>query len=159
MRLNTATALRHIDPAQDCPVISGHAKEPYKAAIKAANQFSLSCLEFLQGREPKQQASWLAAVVTSGRDLFQPWNMELLYTLAVIGRARFGQLQELLGVSSRTLSDKLQALRAAGLIDRQVFDEQPVRIEYFLTKHGSKTTALASPLLCYLGLELIAAKA
>jgi DNA-binding HxlR family transcriptional regulator len=84
--------------------------------------------------------------------------MEILYVIATLGRARFTQLIDLLGMSSRTLSDKLKALREAGLLDRELFDEQPVRIEYYLTKHGAKTAALASPLFCHLTQEAIRAR-
>jgi DNA-binding HxlR family transcriptional regulator len=83
--------------------------------------------------------------------------MEILYVLGLLSRSRFTQLQRLLGVSSRTLSDKLKHLREAGFIDREIFDEQPVRIEYFLTKSGRKVAALAAPLLAHLGQEALRA--
>ncbi|HLE47883.1 MAG TPA: winged helix-turn-helix transcriptional regulator, partial [Candidatus Thermoplasmatota archaeon] len=98
-------------------------------------------------------AGWLKRSVDSGRAVFQPWNMELLYVIATLGRARFGQLAQLLGLSSRTLSDKLLFLCEAGLVAREVFDERPVRIEYQLTKHGRATAALASPLIAHLNHE------
>ena len=90
--------------------------------------------------------------VEAGRVLFQPWSMEILFVLAVGNKeARFGELQKMLGgISSRTLSDKLQNLRDEGLVERQVFDEQPVRIEYRLTKEGKMTAALATPLFAHL---------
>jgi DNA-binding HxlR family transcriptional regulator len=43
----------------------------------------------------------------------------------------------------------------AGLVDRRVFDEQPVRIEYFLTPHGIETAALAGPLFAHLNLQAL----
>ena len=74
-----------------------------------------------------------------------------IFVLAVARQARFGELQRMLGgISSRTLSDKLQTLRDEGLVERQVFDEQPVRIEYHLTKEGVTTAALATPLFAHL---------
>lgn len=77
--------------------------------------------------------------------------MEILFALAVSREARFGELSHLLGgISSRTLSDKLQTLRDEGLVERRVFDEQPVRISYRLTKEGLMTAALATPLFAHL---------
>lgn len=68
---------------------------------------------------------------------------------------RFTDLHTLLGLSTRTLSDKLKTLMEAGLVDRRVFDEQPVRIEYFLTPHGIETAALAGPLFAHLNLQAL----
>jgi DNA-binding HxlR family transcriptional regulator len=130
-------------------------RDQFSASAKAANAFSLACLGFLQKKAPAQQAAWLKTSLAGARNVFQPWNLELLYVLAAMGRARFGQLSTLMGLSSRTLSDKLKLLRDAHLIDREIFDEQPVRIEYYLTKSGKKVAALASPLLAHLGQEAL----
>jgi DNA-binding HxlR family transcriptional regulator len=138
------------DMRRQCPVLTGEALAEFKAAAKAANVFSRACYDFLSERSPEEQVAWLRTSVSSGRMLFKPWNMEILYTISVLGRARFTQMRDLLGLSSRTLSDKLKALRAEGFIDREVFDEQPVRIEYFPTLAGRRTAALASPLVAHL---------
>src|SRR5687767_197447 len=108
-----AAAPRHTAPlvAQDCPVLDGTAREQFKAAMKGANELSLAILEFLQRKEPKARAAWLRTSINASRALFQPWGPELLYTIAALGRARFNQLQDLMGLSSRTLSDKLKSLR------------------------------------------------
>jgi DNA-binding HxlR family transcriptional regulator len=39
-------------------------------------------------------------------------------------------------VSSKTISHRLKSLEEKGLINRTVFDEKPVRIEYSLTEKG-----------------------
>lgn len=151
-----ATASAHssrID--EDCPVLDGTAIAQYRAAMKAANELSLAMLAFLQKKTPEQQTGWIRTSVSASQALFQPWGPELLYTLAALGRARFTGLQSLLGLSSRTLSDKLKSLRDEGLVDREVFDEQPVRIEYFLTKHGRWTAAAATPLFTHLAHETL----
>ena len=151
MSAKTLTVLGRTDlDGDDCPVLAGDAAAQFRSCIKESSRFSLACLEFLKKRSTADQAAWLRRSVDSGRAVFQPWNMELLYVIATIGRARFGQLSKLLGLSSRTLSDKLRFLREAGLVDREVFDAQPVRIEYFLTKNGRATAALASPLIAHL---------
>ncbi|HEX2021833.1 MAG TPA: helix-turn-helix domain-containing protein, partial [Candidatus Thermoplasmatota archaeon] len=112
---------------------------------------SRAVLEFLARRPRDAQADWVRASVDAGRVIFQPWSMEILFVLAVARKARFTELQHLLGgISSRTLSDKLQTLRGEGLVDREVHDEQPVRIEYRLTKEGLQAAALATPLFAHL---------
>lgn len=142
------TATLHVD---DCPMSEPAVAQGFDACLGASRDFSAGVLRFLQGRSHDAQARWAQASVEAGRVLFQPWSMEILFVLAVAREARFGELQTLLGgISSRTLSDKLQTLREEGLVERQVFDEQPVRIEYRLTKEGRRTAALATPLFAHL---------
>lgn len=145
--------LTRADP--ECPVLAGPARAQFLAAAKASNAFSEAVLDFLQKKTAPEQAAWLRVSVDSGRAIFQPWCLELLYVLAVRGRARFSGLQGLLGLSSRTLSDKLHTLREEGFIDREIFDERPIRIEYFPTRHGRRTAALASPLFAHLNLDAL----
>lgn len=123
----------------------------FDACLRESKRFSADVLKFLEKRSHDAQAKWAAASVEAARVIFQPWSMEILFVLAVAREARFGELQQLLGgISSRTLSDKLQNLREEGLVERQVYDEQPVRIEYRLTKEGRATAALATPLFAHL---------
>lgn len=140
---------------KDCPVITGEALAEYKASLRAASDFSVAVLKFLERRPVQQKAAWLRMSVEGGQVLFQPWSMEVLFVIAVQGRVRFNQLHELLGLSTRTLSDKLKALKDAGFVEREVFDEQPVRIEYTLTKDGRKAAALATPLFAHLNLQAL----
>ncbi len=53
------------------------------------------------------------------------------------GPRRFGQLRTALdGVSPKTLTERLRALEAEGLIERRQFPEVPPRVEYRLTESG-----------------------
>ena len=53
------------------------------------------------------------------------------------GPRRFGQLRAALdGVSPKTLTERLRALEAEGLIERRQFAEVPPRVEYQLTASG-----------------------
>ncbi len=126
-----------------------------KAAVKAAGKVAVAVGDFLKGHEPKDQAAWLKAAMTQSQELFQPWSMEILYFIAVRGTARFSELEEVLGISSRTLSNKLKLLTEAGFLERKIHDEHPVRIEYNLTKHGLRTTSLAAPLFAHLNLVAV----
>jgi DNA-binding HxlR family transcriptional regulator len=145
------------DDIVDCPVTDPRVERELKVCVQASYALSKGVLTFLESHTPEAKALWLKRAVDSSRVIFQPWTMELLFVLAVLGRTRFGELQKLLGISSRTLSDKLQALREEGLVEREVFDEQPVRIEYRLTKQGRDAAALATPLFGHLNTRVNAA--
>lgn len=64
-------------------------------------------------------------------------TMALLYIFARDrGPWRFGELRSLLEVSPTVLSERLDALTAAGLLDREAFDENPPRVEYAATERA-----------------------
>jgi len=81
--------------------------------------------------------------------LSQKWSLEILYTLFLKRTIGFSGLKKILGVNSRTLSDKLKSLRQYGYIERRVDTGPPLRVEYFLTTRGKNTVLLALPLLYY----------
>ncbi len=54
------------------------------------------------------------------------------------GPARFGDLRAAIpDISDRMLSERLRELEAEGLVQREVHDETPVRIEYRLSDKGT----------------------
>lgn len=75
------------------------------------------------------------------------------WTLLVVGalgrgRRRFHEIQtDLAGISSRTLTERLKALEALGLVHRQAFAEVPLRVEYSLSAEGRRLLAAMVPLL------------
>jgi DNA-binding HxlR family transcriptional regulator len=81
--------------------------------------------------------------------LFQKWSLEILYTLLLKKTGGFGGLKKVLGVNSRTLSDKLKLLQKHGYIERNVKTGPPLRVEYKLSAKGKNTVLLALPLLYY----------
>lgn len=55
----------------------------------------------------------------------------------VSGKKRFGELaQSLGGISPKTLSQRLSELEEWGIVNREIFAEVPVRVEYSLTEKG-----------------------
>ena len=152
---STRAARKESAPIRDCPILDGSAKAKFKDAKIAASDLSLEVLHFLEAKSPEAQAAWLTTSVKASRDVLQPWSLEIVFVIGTRGSVRFNELHSLLGLSTRTLSDKLQSLRDAGLVERTVHDEQPVRIEYTLTRHGRATAALATPLLTHLNLEAV----
>jgi len=81
--------------------------------------------------------------------LSQKWNLEILYTLFLRNTVGFSGLKKILGVNSRTLSDKLKTLKQYGFIERMIEQEPPLRVMYSLTTKGKNTVLLALPLLYY----------
>lgn len=66
------------------------------------------------------------------------WTMLILREL-LSGTKRFGELRaEILGVSPKTLTERLRILEEQGIISRQIYPEIPPRVEYSLTELGEK---------------------
>lgn len=64
------------------------------------------------------------------------WTMLLLHNI-FDGKKRFGELQRSLpGISPKTLSLRLRELERDGIIDKKVYAEIPLRVEYSLTEKG-----------------------
>ncbi len=74
-----------------------------------------------------------------------------LFIMAVLGngsRTRFNDLlRQLKGVSPRTLTDRLKELANLRLIERTVYPEVPLRVEYALTKDGMRMRRALIPFL------------
>ena len=81
--------------------------------------------------------------------LSQKWNLEILYSLFLRKSMCFSGLKKILGVNSRTLSDKLKILKQFGYIERMIEQGPPLRVIYSLTVKGRNTVLLALPLLYY----------
>ena len=99
--------------------------------------------------QPKELQENLKSLEESFNLLFQKWNLEILYTLFLKTPVGFGELKRILGVNSRTLSDKLKMLNKHRYIERKVDAGPPLRVEYSLTAKGKNTVLLALPLLYY----------
>ncbi len=64
------------------------------------------------------------------------WTMMLLHNIFE-GNNRFGMLERSLeGISPKTLSLRLSELEKEGIINKKVFAEVPLHVEYSLTKKG-----------------------
>ena len=61
----------------------------------------------------------------------------LILKVLLAGPQRFSEIADQIeGVSDRMLSERLKEFEAEGVIERRVFPETPVRIEYRLTEKG-----------------------
>jgi DNA-binding HxlR family transcriptional regulator len=64
------------------------------------------------------------------------WTCLILRVL-LAGPRRFGQIEDVVGgLSARMLSERLKELEACGIVERRVYPQTPVRIEYALTEKG-----------------------
>ena len=65
------------------------------------------------------------------------WKPEILYTLVFDGRQRFSEIQrQIPEITQRMLTARLRELERDGLIERTVYPEVPVRVEYEVTELG-----------------------
>ena len=61
----------------------------------------------------------------------------LLRNMIFLKQKRFSEfLNSIEGINPKTLSIRLKEMEREGLIKREVFNETPVRIEYYLTEKG-----------------------
>lgn len=94
------------------------------------------------------------AEVMPANDVFQKWNLEILYVVGCNPGIRFNELQRTLdGISSRTLSNKLSELEERGYVSRTVASDRPPRVEYAATDDGRRLSRLAIPLVLFLARE------
>lgn len=80
--------------------------------------------------------------------LSRRYSMQLICVVGAIGPARYGDIEETIdGVSSSTLSSRLDELVEAGILVREQYAEIPPRVEYELTGTGEELSQQLKPLL------------
>ena len=76
------------------------------------------------------------AVAATAEIIGAKWTALLVHDLSE-GPRRFSELEHsCLGISPRTLSERLRALEDEGIIERRSYPESPPRVEYELTPKG-----------------------
>ncbi|MEX0993377.1 MAG: helix-turn-helix domain-containing protein [Solirubrobacterales bacterium] len=77
------------------------------------------------------------------------WTLLIIRDLAD-GCSRFCELERSLdGISPRTLSLRLRALEAEGVVERRTYPEVPPRVEYRLTAKGDALVPLIEQMRSY----------
>lgn len=85
-----------------------------------------------------------AAVLLEGR-----WTISILWA-SVGGATRFNEFRQAVGeIPPRTLAQRLVGLEEAGILERQVVDARPPRVEYRLTDEGHRLRAVLDALAAY----------
>ncbi len=64
------------------------------------------------------------------------WTALIIYQL-LDGPQRFNAIESALPISGRLLSERLKELEKEGVVERKVYSEVPIRVEYSLTEKGS----------------------
>ena len=76
------------------------------------------------------------------------WSLLIVGLLGRNNSLRYNRLREkLVGVSPKSLADRLKELEEVGIIRRQVYAEVPARVEYSLTKDGEELRQSILPFL------------
>ena len=65
------------------------------------------------------------------------WVGLILFDL-LNGTKRFSEMEADLPISGRLLSDRLKMLEKEGIVERNIYSEFPVRIEYSLSEKGKE---------------------
>jgi len=75
------------------------------------------------------------------------WTLATIYACAS-GATRFNEFrQSLPGVSPTTLSERLEQLEAARIVERRLVPGRPPHTEYVLTGHGTRLAQAVAGLL------------
>ncbi|CTQ56197.1 putative HTH-type transcriptional regulator YybR [Roseibium album] len=65
------------------------------------------------------------------------WTVLMLRDLLLKGAMKYQDFQESLeSISPNTLSARLKFLTEQGIVERRVYEDHPIRVEYVLTRHG-----------------------
>ena len=75
------------------------------------------------------------------------WTLGTIYACSS-GAARFNEFrQSLPGVSPTTLSERLEQLEAAGIVERKLVPGRPPHAEYALTRRGKRLAVAVAGVL------------
>ncbi|ADZ81926.1 winged helix-turn-helix transcriptional regulator [Cellulosilyticum lentocellum] len=74
------------------------------------------------------------------------WKLRILYHLTS-GTKRFSELRKLLeGITEATLTVQLRELEGAHLIERKIYPEVPLKVEYSLSEYGMELKSVLADL-------------
>jgi DNA-binding HxlR family transcriptional regulator len=60
----------------------------------------------------------------------------LIISQLLEGKTRFSEIESSIPISGKLLSERLKELEEVNIVERKVYPETPVRIEYVLTEKG-----------------------
>ena len=76
------------------------------------------------------------------------WALLVVGVLGNAPKMRYNEIMnELRGISPKTLADTLKQLSSSGIIDRRAINEIPPRVEYSLTGDGEKLREAIIPVI------------
>ncbi|MBS3926419.1 MAG: helix-turn-helix transcriptional regulator [Nitrosarchaeum sp.] len=66
------------------------------------------------------------------------FTVHILRNMVILKQNRFNQLLDTIeGINPNTLTTRLKEMEKSNLIEKKIFNETPIRIEYSLTKKGN----------------------
>jgi DNA-binding HxlR family transcriptional regulator len=97
---------------------------------------------------PVHEAS-TCAVAATAEIVGAKWTALLVHDLSE-GPRRFSELERSCqGISPRTLAERLRALEADGILERQSYAETPPRVEYRLTEKGESLLPISDAMRAF----------
>jgi DNA-binding HxlR family transcriptional regulator len=98
-------------------------------------------------QSPRRSETAVPEDVARAADLLgRRWVLAIVYA-SHGGATRFNEFKRsLVGITPRTLAQRLQDLEDAGILERRVYDTRPPRVEYRLTDAGRRLRALVRAL-------------
>ena len=77
------------------------------------------------------------------------WTVSILWA-SYEGASRFNEFRQAVGeIPPTTLAQRLVELENAGLLEREVVDARPPRVEYRLTDHGQRLKQVVDALVVF----------
>jgi DNA-binding HxlR family transcriptional regulator len=77
-------------------------------------------------------------ITTTATLICKKWHPVIVHRLLRNGPSGFNELKtDVDGISSKVLSDSLEDLQENGIVEREVINEQPFRVQYSLTERGA----------------------
>ena len=100
-------------------------------------------------RKNQKSACVLCPIAKTADMVGDHWTILIIRDL-LTGTKRFGDLETSLdGISSRTLTKKLELLVTHGLVTRTEYSEKPPRVEYTLTTKGKDLHGISEAMRKY----------
>jgi len=126
-------------------------RQRFKELREAIATWSKETVAMANPYTPRDPSMFTELNLTIVRTIFSKWSIEIitvLYSLKSIGFE--GLRKSMRGISPRVLSRKLKILEEKGIIEREVLNTRPPRVQYALTDKGLTIATLGEPVILYL---------